>query len=225
MTTTNSISAVSGFGASAAASAAAAATAAKANDAADRFLTLLITQMKNQDPLNPLDNAQLTSQLAQINTVSGINKLNDTVAALSASLNAGQSLQAVGLVGRSALVAGNKIELAGGKAAGGFTLPSAANGVTVTVKDAAGAVVRTMPLGTVPAGKGSFVWDGQTDAGGTAKDGLYTFAVAGSAGGKVVTADTQMQGKVVGLVAGASGMQLNLGQLGLFELSQVVEVN
>jgi len=225
MTTTSSISAVSGLGASAAAASAAAAAAAKSNDAADRFLTLLITQMKNQDPLNPLDNAQLTSQLAQINTVSGINKLNDTVAALSASISAGQSLQAVSLVGHLALVPGNKLELVGGKAVGGFTLPSAANNVAVTVTDAAGAVVRTMPLGTVPAGKGAFAWDGKTDAGGAAADGIYTFSVAGNVGGTAVTADTQMQGRVVGLVAGASGMQLNLGQLGLFGMSQVVEIN
>lgn len=198
---------------------------AATNEAADRFLTLLVTQMRNQDPLNPLDNAQLTSQLAQINTVSGINKLNDTVAALAASISAGQSLQAVALVGHSALVPGDKLELTGGKATGGFTLPSSAGGVTVTIKDAAGAVVRTLKLGMMKAGNGTFAWYGKTDAGSAAKDGIYTFSVAGTADGKAVTADTLIQGKVASLVAGASGMQLNLGQLGRFDLGQVVEIN
>src|SRR5687768_18113691 len=86
------------------------------DDIQDRFLKLLVTQLRNQDPLNPLDNAQVTTQLAQISTVSGINKLNDTVASLSASMAAGQYLQAVGLVGRDVVVAGTKLTLADGKA-------------------------------------------------------------------------------------------------------------
>jgi len=220
MTTINAASGVTGLGAGAANTGAAAGT-----DAADRFLTLLVTQLRNQDPLNPLDNAQVTTQLAQINTVSGINKLNDTVAALAASIAAGQSLQAVNLVGHSTLVPGSKLELAAGKGGGGFTLPSAAEAVTVTIKDATGAVVRTLKLGAQPAGTGTFAWDGKSDAAAAAKDGLYTFAVDATAGGKAATVETLMLGKVIGLATGTNGMQLNLGQLGRFDLGQVVEIN
>jgi len=62
-------------------------------DVQDRFMTLLVTQMKNQDPLNPMDNAQVTSQMAQLATVTGIDKLNDTMAALISSVQVGQSYQ------------------------------------------------------------------------------------------------------------------------------------
>ena len=72
----------------------------EAADSADRFLKLLVTQLKNQDPLNPMDNAQVTTQMAQINTVEGINKLNTTLSTMAMGFNAGQTLQAAGMVGR-----------------------------------------------------------------------------------------------------------------------------
>lgn len=93
-----------------------------AQEASDRFLTLLVTQLRNQDPLNPLDNAQVTTQMAQISTVSGINKLNETIGALAASFAAGQYLQAVGLVGHEVTIAGDRVELADGKGAYGMAL-------------------------------------------------------------------------------------------------------
>ena len=77
---------------------------------ANRFLTLLVTQLQNQDPLNPLDNAQVTSQLAQLSTVNGINKLNDTMSGLVASFGASQYLQASNLVGHDVMVPGKRDE-------------------------------------------------------------------------------------------------------------------
>jgi flagellar basal-body rod modification protein FlgD len=97
-------------------SAASAATVASQTSAIqDRFLKLLVTQMKNQDPLNPMDNAQVTSQMAQLSTVSGIDKLNATVQALSDSMAAAQSLQAASMIGHAALVPGTEIDLLKGK--------------------------------------------------------------------------------------------------------------
>src|SRR5918993_12834 len=89
---------------------------------------------------------RFTTQLAQISTVSGINKLNDTVASLSASMAAGQYLQAIGLVGRDVVVAGEKLTLADGKAPYGMAVAKDADTVTVTIKDPAGVVVRTLDL-------------------------------------------------------------------------------
>ena len=80
----------------------------------DRFLKLLVAQMQNQDPMNPLDNAQVTSQMAQINTVSGIDKLNTTVAGLNGQLVQLQALQGATLVGRDVTVAGNRLSVQGG---------------------------------------------------------------------------------------------------------------
>src|SRR5688500_16052862 len=124
-----------------------------AQEASDRFLTLLVTQLRNQDPLNPLDNAQVTTQLAQISTVSGINKLNETVASLSASFAAGQYLQATSLVGREVVVAGSKLTVdAEGKAKYAMAIAKDADAVSVTIKDAAGVVVRTIDAGAQKSG-------------------------------------------------------------------------
>ena len=87
-----------------------------AEDAQNRFLKLLVTQLKNQDPLNPLDNAQMTSQLAQMSTVSGIEKLNSTLSGLVDSLGNSQTMQASAMIGKKVLVPGNKMLLAGGMA-------------------------------------------------------------------------------------------------------------
>src|SRR3972149_4887791 len=89
-----------------------------AGEAQDRFLKLLVTQLKNQDPLNPMDNAQITSQMAQISTVSGIEKLNTTLQAMMASSDVGQWLQATAMIGNGVLVPGSTLELQNGTAAG-----------------------------------------------------------------------------------------------------------
>src|SRR3569623_563620 len=113
-----------------------------AQAAQDRFMTLLVTQMKNQDPLNPLDNAQVTSQLAQLSTVTGIDKLNTTLEALQGSYQTSQSLQAAGMIGHGVLVPGSTTTLSNGAAALGIELTSPADQVTVTIRDAVGNALR-----------------------------------------------------------------------------------
>src|SRR6218665_1878479 len=108
-----------------------------ANEAgsADRFLKLLVAQMQNQDPLSPMDNAQVTSQIAQINTVSGIEKLNTTVVGLSGQFTQMQALQGAALVGREVVVPGNTLTVKDGVGSGTFELGSAADDVQVEVLD------------------------------------------------------------------------------------------
>jgi flagellar basal-body rod modification protein FlgD len=183
----------------------------------DRFLTLLITQLKNQDPLSPLDNAQLTSQLAQISTVQGIEKLNATLATLSGSFEAGQSLQAAGLVGRQVLVTGDSMELSAAGARGAFSLPQSVDHLRISVTDASGSVVHRVELGAQAAGTQIFDWDGMTDSGARAVDGNYRFEIGAQANGKAVTAETLSLGRVDGVTqapGGAGGTILNLGSLG-----------
>jgi flagellar basal-body rod modification protein FlgD len=192
----------------------------------DRFLTLLVTQLRNQDPLNPMDNAQMTSQLAQISTVTGINKLNDTMSALSASLGSNQYLQAAGLVGHTVLAPGNKLQLAASAATGGFTLAAAADHVVVTISDASGHAVRQLDLGAQASGTTGFNWDGHTDSGAAATDGQYSFTIQATEAGAAVSADALMSGRVDGVVLGSSGTtQVQLGPLGRVDLSQITEIN
>jgi flagellar basal-body rod modification protein FlgD len=131
----------------------------------DRFLKLLITQMQNQDPLNPMDNAEVTSQLAQISTVSGIEKLNTTIASMTSSMVAAQSLQAGSLIGHAVLAPGKTVLLQHGNAVGGVQLSEPADQVTITIADAAGLTIKTLSSSGAGHGTHNFGWDGTTDAG------------------------------------------------------------
>lgn len=133
--------------------------------AADRFLKLLVTQMQNQDPLNPMDNAQVTSQMAQINTVSGIEKLNTTVEGLNGQFMQMQALQGAALVGRGVMLEGSRIHLDGGKGAAGFELAGTADSVKVEMLSPAGRVIDTLDLGTLAAGRHGFEWTPPASAG------------------------------------------------------------
>lgn len=96
----------------------------------DRFLELLVPQLKNQDPLNPLANAEVTTQTAQISTVSGIDRLNRTLRMLVGSIGESQSMRTAALIGREVLVEGNTLEWSSGVAHGGFEPGAAADAVT-----------------------------------------------------------------------------------------------
>lgn len=194
------------------------------DEAQDRFLKLLVTQMKNQDPLNPLDNAQVTSQMAQLSTVSGINKLNDSVGALSSMFQSNQLLQASGMIGRGVLAEGSGLKLSGGNAIGGIDLPQAADKVVVTVTNPAGQVLQTVDLGAQNAGVVSFQWDGATDSGGKAADGAYQFSVKASQGGKAITAATLSLGVVNSVSVDSQGISLNADGLGALALSQIKQI-
>lgn len=191
----------------------------------NRFLKLLTTQLKNQDPLNPLDNAQMTSQMAQISTVNGIEKLNATLEKLMASSTDAQAMQAASMLGHQVLVGGSVMTLAdGGQAAGGVEFSQSVDSATVTIKDANGLVVRTLSLGTQPAGQTRIVWDGKNDAGVQAAAGRYSFSVAAELGGKAVTATALELAEVTGILRDKTGIRLELGQLGDFAMSDIRQI-
>jgi len=202
----------------------AAAPAAGAGDA-DRFLTLLVTQMKNQDPLNPLDNAQVTSQLAQINTVKGLETLNASFTGIAAQLQAGQALQAASLVGHQVLLNGNQLALGAAGAPGGASLAAPADDLVISVKDASGAVVRRLDLGAQPAGIAEFTWDGKNDSGTALPPGRYTFDATLIANGQSAAATPLESGKVEGLTRTSTGFMLSLAGLGEVLLSDVQRIH
>ncbi len=202
--------------------------AAKAKDtvaeAQDRFMTLLVTQMKNQDPLNPMDNAQMTSQLAQLSTVSGIEKLNAALENLMGSYQSSQTLQATGMIGHGVLAVGNSLQLSEGEALLGVELAGPADKVEVTIRDAGGAAVHSFTLEKQPAGTYPLAWDGKTDAGGTAPDGKYTFEVKASAGEQSVAATALSFGQVVSVSTGSQGVKINVPELGGITLADVRQI-
>lgn len=196
-----------------------------AKEASDRFLTLLVTQLRNQDPMNPLDNAQITTQLAQISTVSGISQLNETMTSLSASFAAGQYLQAAALVGRDVVVASDKLSLGAEGATYGLAIASEADLVQVTIKDAAGAIVRTVDLGAQDSGIHEFAWDGKDGKGAALPEGKYTISVTATANGTAVAVDPLAIAEVSGIAPTAQGTVLMLGTLGTFALSDLLQIN
>ena len=213
--------------ATSATNAAAAATAASSSSAAntqDRFLKLLVTQMKNQDPLNPMDNAQVTSQMAQLSTVSGIDKLNVTLQALSNSMTSNQSVQAASMIGHGVLVPGNGVDLANGSAFGGFELTESADRVNITIKDKAGVLVRNIQLGVQPAGTGHWQWDGLDNNGAKVAEGSYTFAANADQAGKKNDVLGLQFGMVNSVSQGKQGVTLSVGQLDGVAISQVKQI-
>ena len=168
-----------------------------ANDAAsaDRFLKLLVTQMQNQDPLNPMDNAQITSQMAQINTVSGIEKLNTTVQGLNGQFMQMQVLQGAALVGRDVTLPGNKLTLEDGVGTAGFELSGTADRVTVEVLAPSGRVIDTLSLGAQSAGRNAFNWS-PTKATDAVEGERYSFRVSAKSGTVNVGAEPLMRDRV-----------------------------
>lgn len=199
----------------------------------DRFLKLLTTQLQNQDPLNPMDNAQLTSQIAQISTVTGIQTLNTTLQTLLAAAQDGQTTQAASLVGQAVMVPGNSLALTSTTDSSGTTstvgvgayeLASNADKVTVTIKDNDGQVVRTLTYGAQASGLHDFSWDGTTDTGDTAAEGSYTISVAASNGSDSVTTTPLTLGSVRSVISNGSGFTLDVGALGTFALDDVKQI-
>ncbi len=169
-------------------------------DAQDRFLKLLVAQMKNQDPLNPLDNAQVTSQMAQIQTVAGVERLNTTVESLSGHFAQMQALQGASLVGRDVVVEGNVLSANdAGLVQGGFELASAADRVRVEILSRAGLVIDTVDLGAQGGGRHGFEW---IPAAGVDAALGERFRVVAKSGTTAVAATPLMRDRVDAVVAG-----------------------
>lgn len=199
----------------------------------DKFMKLLVTQLKNQDPLNPMDNAAMTSQLAQLSTVTGINKVNATLESLRSDVANTQSATAISMIGKGVLVEGKGITLStttdeDGKSTSssvfGIELASDSQAVAIEIKNAAGKTVRTMSMTNAEAGTYPITWDGlMDDKATTAPAGNYTFTVSATTAGSKLTATPLQLAAVASVSTGASGVKLNTS-LGHFSMSEIKEV-
>ena len=192
------------------------------------YYSLLVTQLTNQDPMNPLSNQDLSAQLAQFSTASGIQSMQQSMATLTAQLAQTQGLQAANLVGQTVVFDNNSISLGtSGTAAGGFTLASAAQNVQVQVVNNAGQTVDTLQLGALPTGVQTFTWDGSTANGQQAPAGNYSFNItATDNSGQAVAAVPFGTGKVQSVyLSGSNGPALQMeGQSGTVPLSSLLGV-
>lgn len=202
-----------------------AAPASSSADSEQRFLKLLVTQLNNQDPLNPLDNAQLTSQLAQMSTVSGVEKLNTTLQSLVDQSGSSQALQAASLIGRTVFVPGSQVTLSGSAATPfGIDMQGSADSVKATVTDAAGNTVRTFDMGAQTAGVKPMSWDGKSDAGQQLADGSYVINISATSADKLVAANALILATVSSVAQNSTGVTLNLANGSTASLSGVKQI-
>jgi len=193
------------------------------------FLTLMLAQLKNQDPTSPVDSNEFLSQLASLSEVQGITQLNTSFTALSNSLVSSQALQASSLLGHQALVASSTATLAtaGAALSGAVSVPQTSSQVVLNISNSSGVLVQSLNLGAQPAGLANFSWNGQMANGSAAPAGTYTLSAqaAGVSGGTAVS--TLVNGTVdsVTMGSGSTGLTLNIAGLGSVPFSSVQQIS
>ncbi|NJM32271.1 MAG: flagellar hook assembly protein FlgD [Limnobacter sp.] len=167
-------------------------------------MSMLVAQLKNQDPLAPMDNAQVTSQMAQLNTVTGIQNLNSTMENMAASFAGSQTVQSTNMLGRTIMTEGNAMALKDGQAEGAFELKQAADSIKVEITNASGQAIRTINLESAGKGIHEFGWDGKNNDGTAVGNGTYRFKVVATAAGQDASLVHLSQAQVVGLRNGGA---------------------
>jgi flagellar basal-body rod modification protein FlgD len=190
----------------------------------ETFLSLLTSQLKNQDPLSPLDSNQFTQQLTQMSGVEQQLLTNDLLTSLLAAQQGGGLSGAANYIGKDATAVWSATKLEGGKANWSYELGTAASEATLTVVDSTGKTVWT---GTAPdrtAGTHDFVWDGKTSAGGQLSDGgVYSLQITAKAGTGTVESQALTRGTVTGVEMANGVPYLAIGAA-LVPLSSVIGV-
>jgi flagellar basal-body rod modification protein FlgD len=177
-----------------------------AKEQTDRFMKLLVAQLNNQDPMNPMDNAQMTSQIAQINTVSGIQEVNESIKSMATQFASMQMMQGASMIGHEVLTDSNKLTVAGGVGKGAVELAGNADKVSIQVVSPGGQVLDTLNLGAMTGGRHNFEWDASAYAG----TGNPTFKVTATSGSTPVSTTTMARSTVESISSDATGMNLTL---------------
>ena len=190
----------------------------------DEFFQLMVAQLRNQDPLKPLESNEFLGQVAQFSTVTGVQEMQQAIADLSASFQSNQALQASTMVGRDVLVPGNRTLLgAEGTLKAAADLPRSTGGLSASIYDANGQLVRQLTLGAHGEGLVEFTWDGLTDGGQQAPPGKYSIAVTATFDGETQAVGTLVAARVESVTLGkaGTGMQLNLAGIGAVDTRNV----
>ena len=189
------------------------------------FLRLMLTQLRNQDPFNPLENQEFLGQMAQISTATGIEGLQQSLASRSNALAENQALQAASLVGRDVLVPGQALQFNGDNPARmAVELPPGAQNATFTISDAAGETVARLPVSGT-GGRATVAWDGTDEQGNPVEPGTFSVEASFEYQGASVAAQPLIWSRIDSVALdGGRGISLNLPGLGERPLSQVIEI-
>ena len=192
----------------------------------DVFLRLMVTQMENQNPLDPQENSEFVAQLAQFSSVEGLDRLNNTMDDFVGNFQSSQALQASSMVGRKVKVDTDVSELrAGDVIAGTIDLTESTNDLSLVISDQSGVLLERIELGGQPAGQIDFVWDGVASDGGQYPPGIYTVQAFTQLNGRETQVGTALSANVDSVTVGANGaISLNVANIGPVSLSGVREI-
>lgn len=174
----------------------------------DAFLNILVAQLTNQDPLNPMDDAEMTSQLAEFSSLEQLTSINEGISNLADSMQQSDMISAVSFIGKEVKAEGYKVSLEEGNASTiYYGFGETVSGIKMNVYDSEGAIVRTIELGSKEAGSYQYEWDGKNDAGELLPDGQYGIGILGEdLDGDYVMVQTEISG-VVDAVVNDDGTQ------------------
>lgn len=192
----------------------------------DAFMELMVAQLRNQDPMKPMENGEFLTQIAQFSQVSGMQELQDSFKSLSESLVSNQALQAAALVGRDVLApTGVGVLNTGQTIRGSVELPAASPQVTVNIYDGAGQIVRRLELGSQASGQALYQWDGLRDDGTYAPPGNYLISAQAEFNGTDEAVEALVVNRVNGVTLGRSGgLMLDLAGVGPLDFNQVKQI-
>jgi len=179
-------------------------------DLSKNFLKMLTVQLQNQDPMNPMDNAAMTSQLAALNQVDGINKLNTSVTSLVAQMQSANFMNLSSSVGKTALAEGTQVYFAGQSVGMAAKLDAPATSLKAVIRDSNSQIVNQFDFGPTPSGTTDFIWDGGDDAGKQVMAGVYTLELTATDDQGKTTSPTSYVGAMVTSI-GQEGADMQVG--------------
>jgi len=191
----------------------------------DDFLTLLVAQLKHQDPLNPLESTEFTSQLAQYSSLEQLFNVNENLDLISSGQENASKLQALNFIGKEIVAEGENLLLEQDETSmGSFNLDEAAD-CSVLITDADGSYVRQISLGSLEPGTHDFEWDGRNDSGNIQETGIYNFEViAVTEDGQTLSVNNLITGKITGVDLEGDSPILYMGEIPI-GLSQVIDIS
>jgi len=181
----------------------------------DAFLSMLVTQMKYQDPLEPMKNTDFTAQLAQFSSLEALTNIQNQFSSLTASIDSQNNLMTAALIGKDVEVSGDSIEVSNGNVPQvSFDLSDKASLVEISIYDSTNKLVQKASLGAADEGRNNFSWDGLDSSGNKVSDGYYTFTVSANSSENVpVDVTTITSGTVTGVVFKEGKPYLQVGGL------------
>jgi len=189
------------------------------------FLKLLVAQLSQQDPLNPMDNTAFVAQLAQFSSLELLQNMSTSMGSLSDSINSSNAYTSLGLLGKTVMAKSDSVAWSGTAPVElGFGLDSSITDANARIYDGSGKLIRTIPLGKLDRGMHTQAWDGKNDLGAAATPGNYYVEVSGTdSAGNAVTATNYLSGKVSGVTFQNGVPYLSIGSV-LFPIANVVQV-